>query len=431
MMDYDLAVIGAGWAGFNAALRAKELGLKVILIEKDQLGGTCLNRGCIPTKSIIQSAKVYALTGKSKTFGIETQSPKINFSEIQARKDKIINQLRQGMNFMLKGIDFMNARAEFIDVNNLRVDSKEVSAKSILVACGSKPLELANLKFDHKKIISSDDILEIKELPRTVLIIGGGVIGSEFASLLSAFGVKVSLVEKMPQLLPGEDNEIAARLQTIFKKKGVAVNTNTDALNFNFDDYDLILLCVGRQPNFAGLGLENAAVTIEKNRVLTNEYLGTNISGIYAAGDCTSRIMLAHLAAYQGCVAAENIASPAHLKKADNPNVPNCIFTDPEIASVGLNEERAKAQGIDIKVNRFDFQGLGMARIIEENQGFLKIVSDKNTDRLLGASIIGPRATELIATLTLALTANLELSIIRKTLFAHPTISESIGEALR
>jgi dihydrolipoamide dehydrogenase len=431
MMDYDLAVIGAGWAGFNAALRAKELGLKVILIEKDQLGGTCLNRGCIPTKSIIQSAKVYALTGKSKTFGIETQSPKINFSEIQARKDKIINQLRQGMNFMLKGIDFMNARAEFIDVNNLRVDSKEVSAKSILVACGSKPLELANLKFDHKKIISSDDILEIKELPRTVLIIGGGVIGSEFASLLSAFGVKVSLVEKMPQLLPGEDNEIAARLQTIFKKKGVAVNTNTDALNFNFDDYDLILLCVGRQPNFAGLGLENAAVTIEKNRVLTNEYLGTNISGIYSAGDCTSRIMLAHLAAYQGCVAAENIASPAHLKKADNPNVPNCIFTDPEIASVGLNEERAKAQGIDIKVNRFDFQGLGMARIIEENQGFLKIVSDKNTDRLLGASIIGPRATELIATLTLALTANLELSIIRKTLFAHPTISESIGEALR
>jgi dihydrolipoamide dehydrogenase len=430
-MDYDLAVIGAGWAGFNAALRVKELGLKVVLIEKDQLGGTCLNRGCIPTKTIIQSAKVYSLTRKSSVFGIEIQSSGINFNEIQARKDKVTGQLRQGMNFMLKGIDFMNAKAELLGPNVIRAGGKELSAKFILVACGSKPLELADLRFDHKKIVSSDDILNLKELPRTLLIIGGGVIGCEFASIFAAFGVKVSVVEKMPQLLPGEDKEIARKLESIFKKKGIGVNTNTDALNFSFDNYDLVLLCVGRVPNLTDLGLENAGVNQEKGRILTNEYLRTNIPGIYAAGDCTGKTMLAHFAAYQGYLAAENIANPSCLKKADNNNIPNCIFTDPEIASVSLNEEKAKTKRVDIKINKFDFLGLGMARIMDETEGFIKIISDRNTGQVLGASIIGPRATELIATLTLAVSARLKLCQIRETIFAHPTISESIGEALK
>ena len=430
-MDYDLAVIGAGWAGFNAGLRAKELGLKVALIEKDSLGGTCLNRGCIPTKAIIQSAKVYSLTRKSSVFGIEIQSPGINFNEIQARKDKVIGQLRQGMNFMLKGIDFMNAQAELLGPNRLRAGDKELNTKFVLVTCGSKPLELTGLRFDHKKIVSSDDILNLKELPRTLLIIGGGVIGCEFASLFSAFGVKVSVVEKMPQLLPGEDSELARKLESIFKKKGIGVNTNTDAGNFNFDNYDLVLLCVGRTPNLTDLGLEKIGVKLEKGRVIVDDYLSTNIPGIYAAGDCTGILMLAHFAAYQGCLAAENIANPSCRKKADNIDIPNCIFTDPEISSVGLNEEKARTQGLDIKINKFDFLGLGMARIMEETEGFIKMISDKNTDQVLGASIIGPRATELIATLTLAVSARLKLCQIRRTIFAHPTISESISEALK
>jgi dihydrolipoamide dehydrogenase len=430
-MDYDLAVIGAGWAGFNAGLKAKELGLKVALIEKAELGGTCLNRGCIPTKSIIQSAKVYSLAKKCSVFGIRTQPSTVNFSEIQARKNRLIGELRQGMNFMLKGIDFINARAVVLGPQRLMVNGKELSARFILVACGSKPLELTNLKFDHKKIVSSDDILNLKELPGTLLIIGGGVIGSEFASLFAAFGVRVTVAEKMPQLLPGEDSETARKLESIFKKKGIAVNTNTDASNLNFDNYDLVLLCVGRAPDVTGLGLEKIGVKPEKGKILTDEYLGTDISGIYAAGDCTGKIMLAHFAAYQGRLAAENIANPSGPRKIDSTAVPSCIFTDPEIASVGLNEEKARAQGIDIKINRFDFMGLGMARIMDETDGFVKIISDKSTDRLLGASIIGPRATELIATITTAISAGLKLSQAREIIFAHPTVSESIGEALR
>ncbi len=430
-MDYDLAVIGAGWAGFNAAIRAKELGLKVVLIEKDSLGGTCLNRGCIPTKTIIQSAKVYSLARKSDIFGVQIQSPAINFTQIQVRKEKIVEQLRRGMNFMLKGIDLVNEQARFLGPKTIKTGSRQISAKSILIASGSKPLELGNLRLDHRKIISSDDILNLKELPRTLLIIGGGVIGCEFASLFATFGVKVSVVEKMPQLLPGEDKEIARKLESIFKKKGITVNTNSDASNFDFANYDLVLVCVGRAPDLTGLGLENAGVNTQKGRILTDEYLATNINGIYAAGDCTGKVMLAHFAAYQGCLAAENIAnaSGSGPKKADNTDIPSCIFTDPEIASVGLNEEKAGTQGLEIEINKFDFLGSAMARIMEEAEGLVKIISDKNTDRILGAALIGPRATELIATLTVAVSSRLKLAQIRQIIFAHPTVSEAIGEA--
>jgi len=430
-MDYDLAVIGAGWAGFNAAITAKELGLKVVLIEKAQLGGACLNRGCIPTKALIQSAKIYSLTKKSKAFGVKTSPPNIDFNEIQARKENLVRQLRQGMNFMLKGIDFINGPAQILGPNTVEADGKNFQSRCILIACGSKPIELANLKFDHQKIISSDDILNLKELPGSLLIIGGGVIGCEFASLFSTFGVKVDLVEKMPQLLPGEDKELAKKLETIFKKKGIRVNTNTDATNFNLNNYDLVLLCIGRVPDLSRLGLENIGVKLEKGKVVIDEYLKTDVPSIYAAGDCTGRIMLAHFAAYQGCLAAENIARPARLKKADNTTIPNCIFTDPEIASVGLDEEEARTQGVDIKINKFDFLGSGMARILDQTEGFIKIVSDKKTGRILGASIIGPAATELIATLTLAVSVGLKLCQIQDTVFAHPTLSESIGEALK
>lgn len=430
-MDYDLAVIGAGWAGFNAAVKAKELGLNVVLIEKAQLGGTCLNRGCIPTKALIQSAKIYSLVKKSKVFGVGISPPNIDFNEIQARKENLVRQLQQGMNLMLKGIVFINAQAHILGPNTVEAQDKNIQSKYILIACGSKPMELANLKFDHQKIISSDDILNLKELPRSLLIIGGGVIGCEFASLFSAFGVQVDLVEKMPQLLPGEDKELAKKLETIFKKKGIRVNTNTDAADFNLNNYDLVLLCIGRAPELVGLGLEKAGVKLEKGKVIVDEYLKTDIPSIYAAGDCTGTIMLAHFAAYQGCLAAANIAHPDRLKKADNTTVPNCIFTDPEIASVGLDEEEARTQGIDFKINKFDFLGSGMARILDQTEGFIKIVSDKKTGRILGASIIGPAATELIATLTLGVSAGLKLGQIQDTVFAHPTLSESIGEALK
>jgi dihydrolipoamide dehydrogenase len=335
------------------------------------------------------------------------------------------------MEFTLKGIDFFNAEAKILSNEELQVENQIIKTKNIIIATGSRPLELNALRFDGKKIVSSDEILNLKQIPKLLLIIGGGVIGCEFASLFSTLGSEVSIVEKMPQVLPGEDKEIARKLETLFKKKGIKVNTNTDATSIDLGNYDLVLLCIGRVPHVDNLGLDKIGVRLEKNKVIVDEYLKTSIDNIYAAGDCTGDIMLAHFAAYQGCVAAENIASPTTAKKADNKNVPNCIFTDPEIASVGLNEEKAQNKGWDIKINRFDFLGSGMARILDETEGFIKIISDKKTGQILGASIIGPRATELIAILTVAISSCLKPSQIQDTIFAHPTLSECINEALR
>lgn len=431
-MDYDLAIIGAGWAGFNASLKARELGLKTLLVEKAEIGGTCLNRGCIPTKALIQSAKVYSLSKKSSQFGIDiTTSPGINFTKIQERKDRIIQQLRQGMQFMLKNIDFLNAEARILSNEELRIGDQNIKTKFILIATGSEPMEAGGLKFDEKLVISSDDILNLKEIPNSLLIIGGGVIGCEFASLFSALGTEVSVVEKMPQILPAEDREVAKKLQAIFKKKGIKINTNTDATSVDLKDYDLVLLCVGRIPKIRDLGLENIDIKLERNKIVVDEYLKTSINNIYAAGDCTAKTMLAHFAAYQGNIAAENIARPDSPKRVGESGIPNCIFTDPQIASVGLNEETAQGKGIDIKISKFDFLASGMARILDETEGFIKVISDQKTEQILGASIIGPRATELIGILTLAISSRLKTSQIQEAIFAHPTLSECINEALK
>jgi len=428
---YDLTIIGAGWAGFSAAIKARNLGLKVALIEKEQVGGTCLNRGCIPTKALIQSAKVYSLIKKSQNFGIEAASPKINFLQVQERKEKIIQQLRAGMQFMLKGVDYLNAQAQILSSQEIKVGNDTIKTKSILIATGSKPLELRDIKSDAKKIISSDDILKLKEIPRSLLIIGGGVIGSEFASLFAAFESQVTIAELTPQLLPTEDKEAAKKLESCFKKKGIKVNTSCDVKTLDLNSFDLVLVCVGRSANTEGLGLESLGVKLDRGKIEVSEYLQTSLQNIYAAGDCTGKTMLAHYAAYQGEIAAENCVNPSNLKKADNTNIPSCIFTDPEIASIGLKEEDAAAKGLDIKVNKLDFLGSGMARIIDETEGFIKIISDKKTGEVLGATIIGPKATELIGILTVAVSSGLKVPQLRETIFAHPTLHESIHEAIK
>ncbi|MEK6727352.1 MAG: dihydrolipoyl dehydrogenase [Candidatus Omnitrophota bacterium] len=428
---YDLVIVGAGWAGFNAALKAKDLGKKCCLIEKSQVGGTCLNLGCIPTKTLIQSAKVFTLIKKSATFGLEDITPKINLQKVQERKEKIVAGLRQGMQSSLKGIDFLSAPAQFLSNEEIKAGGKNIKAKNILIATGSKPIELPAFKFDSKITLSSDDILNLKEIPASLLIIGGGVIGCEFASLFSILGAQVTVVEKMPQLLPGEDSEVARKLEIIFKKKGVKVHTNTDAQTFDTKNYSLTLVCVGRAPRTEGMGLAEIGVKLERGKILVDEYLKTNINNIYSAGDCTAKIMLAHFAAYQGVIAAENIANLNSPKKADNSIIPNCIFTDPEIASIGSSEEKAKNKGIDIKINKFDFLGSGMARILDEAEGFIKVISEARTGQILGASIIGPKSTELIAAFGVSITNQLKISQIKDTIFAHPTLSESIHEALK
>ncbi|MBI4708531.1 MAG: dihydrolipoyl dehydrogenase [Candidatus Omnitrophica bacterium] len=428
---YDLVIIGAGWAGFNAALKAKELGLKVCLIEQSNVGGTCLNKGCIPTKTLIQSAKVFALTKKLHSFGIEAGESKLIFSRVQERKDSIIDHLQKGMKFMLKGIDFINSKAEFLSSDEVSAGSQNIKSEYFLIATGSEAIELPFMKFDSKRIISSDEILNLKELPDTLLIVGGGVIGCEFASLFSTLGSKVTIVEKMMQLLPQEDKEISRRIELSFKKKNIIIHTNTDVRNLNLSEYALALVCVGRSPTFKGLKLENAGLKIENNKITVDDYLRTSVKNIYAAGDCTGKTMLAHYASYQGEIAALNIAKQDQPKKADNKYIPNCIFTDPEIGSVGLNEETAKAAGIEISVKKFDFLASGMARILDETEGFIKIICNNKTDEIIGASILGPRATELIGILTLAASCKLRPNVFSDIVFAHPTLTESIGEILK
>jgi dihydrolipoamide dehydrogenase len=427
---YDLAIIGAGWAGANAAKRARELGLKTILIERGELGGTCLNRGCIPTKALLQSAKIYNLTKKSRNFGISVDNPRFDFAQIQGRKDKLVGQLRQGLDFLLKGVEVVPGEARVISPSCLRIADKEIRAKAVIIASGSRPMQLETLQFDGQKVISSDELLTIKNLPLSLLIIGGGVIGCEFATLFSSLGTSVTIVEKLPQLLPGVDREVARKLETIFKKKGIQVNLNSDAQKFSFSDYELVLLCIGRVPDSRGFGLEEAGVKLEKERVVVDEYLRTNVPGIYSAGDCTGQVMLAHFASYQGVIAVQNIAHPENPQKASQAIVPSCIFSDPEIACLGPDEEWLAQQGQEVAVHKFDFLGSGMARLMDEAEGFIKILSDKQSGQILAASMIGPKVTELISVLGLGASCHITISQLKETIFAHPTLSESIREAI-
>lgn len=424
---YDLAVIGAGWAGFNAAQRAKDLKLKVCLIESAKIGGTCLNHGCIPTKVLIACAKAFSLAEKSSVFGIELENLRVNFVKIQARKNKIVDQLAQGMKARLAGIDFINSGAQLVSPQEIKVDGRLINAKFILIASGSRPVGLAGLEFDQEKIISSDQALELTEIPQSLLIIGAGVIGCEFASLFSILGSKVTLAEKMPHLLPEQDQDLARKLEVIFKKKSIQVITGADVSAIKPQDYSRVIVCVGRASNIAGLGLENLGIKLENGRIGVDDYLKTSVANIYAAGDCASRIMLAHYAAYQGITAVENMVSN-NKHKANNPVVPACIFTQPQLASVGLNEDAAMAAGLAVKVGKFDFRASGAAWIIDETEGFIKVISNGQTQEVIGASIIGPLASELIAIFSMAVSLHLTLSQIRAIIFAHPTLAESIHE---
>ena len=426
---YDLAIIGAGWAGFNAALRAKEFNLSVCLIDQDALGGVCLNQGCIPTKTLIQSAKVYSLIKKSSLFGVEIDAARLDLNKVLERKEKIIRQLASGMQFMLKGVDFVNAHAEFLSANEIKAGERIIQAKNIIIATGSSALELPQLKFDQSGILSSTQLLNIKSIPEKLLVLGGGVIGCEFASLFAALGSKVTLVEKCPQLLPGVDAEIARKLENVFKKRGLEVKTNHQVSKSDTCNYTLSLLCVGRAPSFSGLGLEKLGLKLEKNKIVIDDYLATSVPNIYFAGDCTAKLMLAHYAAYQGRLAVDNILGKKI--KADNAVVPNCIFTDPQISTLGLSESEAEAKGLNIKINKFDFLASAAARILDETDGFIKVISDKDTGQLLGASVIGPQACELSAVFSVVFSAHLKIEDLRRMIFAHPTLAESVQECLK
>lgn len=424
---YDLIVIGAGWAGCSAASYASKRGHKVALIERDRIGGTCLNYGCIPTKTILQTTKLLSQFRKSSKFAISADSCAVDLARLDQRLREVNSQLKAGLDFMVKSakVEFIKASARIINPNQVSLGDKILDAKYILIATGSRPIELPGIRFDFERIISSAEALNIAKVPGKILIIGGGVIGCEFAQIYFSLGAEVGIVELTSCLLPGIDKEAAKKIEMIFKKRGIKVFTDTDACAMDLAGYDKVLLCVGRRPHSDCA--EGIDLNKDKGRILVNEYLQTSQPNIYAAGDCIGGYLLAHTASYEGRLAAENILG-GNKVKANYKSVPSCVFTNPEIACAGLSEEEARRNYPEIIIKKFDFRAVGMSHVLDETEGFVKIICD-NTEKIIGAVIIGPRAAELIHILNLAVSNDLTLNHLRDTIFAHPTLSESILEA--
>ena len=426
---YDLIVIGAGWAGFSAAEYASKHGFKTALIERDALGGTCLNYGCMPTKTLLNTTKLLSQLKKSAKFGISVGAVSVDLQQLNHRVNEVISHLKAGIESLVKvnKIDLITGSARIKTPTKIEVNGQVLKTKYILIATGSRPMELPGIKFDGNKIISSTEALGLTMLPESLLIIGGGVIGCEFAEVFLTLGSKVEIVELTENLLPGIDKEVAKKIEVALKKKGAKISLKTDASTLDFNSYEKVLLCVGRVPQS---DCWDGALDIQKERskIMVNEFLQTNIPTIYAAGDCIGGYLLAHAASYEGRLAVTNMLAN-NKEKVSYKAIPAGIFTNPEIATVGLREEEARKKYPEIIIKKFDFRALGMSYVIDEMDGFIKIIADKD-ENLIGASIIGPKATELIHVLTVALNNGLQLRHIRDTIFAHPTISEIIAETL-
>jgi len=418
---YDLAIIGGGWAGFNAAIEASKLGKKVCLIEKDLIGGTCLNRGCIPTKILIHLTKKHHQQLKFETLDFQTE------------KKDIVSKLQYGMTSTLKasGVDFIKGSALIVSNEKLIVteEDKEVQAKFILIAAGSEPKDLPFLKFDHKHIVSSDDLLKLNSYPKRILIVGGGVIGCEFASALNKTEAEITVVEILDRLLPMFDVDISKKLEQSFKKKGITVKTSHNVKEEDLKAYDLVLLCLGRGFNSKKLCSSSIDIKLDKGGfVIVDDFLKTSQPNIYAAGDCTGGLQLAHVASFEAVRAVRNMF--AKPEKINYNAVPASVFTDPEIAQIGTNEIEAKSKNLNIKIIKKPFSLVGMAHIYKQTDGFLKLIIDQDSQQILGASIVGPQATELINTLSVVVTYKLKLGDLKDLIFAHPSISEIFVEAI-
>src|SRR6202165_118390 len=465
---FDLVVIGGGPGGYVAALRAAQLGAKVAVGEKDRVGGTCLVRGCIPTKALLQSSELYTLAKEGAPFGLVADGIGFDWALAQKRKTAVVDQLVKGVEGLLKagGVTTLKGSARLAGKGGVDVSGDQVQAKDIVIATGSAiariPLPGAELTID------SDQILELKEVPRRLAVIGGGVVGMEFAAMFAALGSKVTVLEMLPQVLAMVDSDLVAAYTKHLNGLGAVVHTNSkvaevvkqkSGLQVRFShggeggavDADQVLLAVGRVPYTHGLDAEKAGVKLERGRVVVDEHLRTDADGIWAIGDVIGGIMLAHVASYEGVCAVENIAghrggapgsgfagpaatggeSPPQIKSRvpDYHAAPNCVYTDPEIAHVGIGEKEAKEKGLDVKVGRFPFAASGRALALGQAGGLVQALADSQSGKLLGAHIIGPRATDLIAEATLAIQNGLTLEQIDLTIHAHPTLPESLMEA--
>jgi len=442
-----ITIIGGGVGGYPAAIRAARMGAEVTLIERDALGGTCLNRGCIPTKALLQSAAVVATIKHSDVFGIRNNGYDIDFSAVMKRKNEIVRRLCLGVKSLLtaKKVKIVKGTAAFIDERTVEIveTGERIAADNILIASGSKSGKIPIEGIDGPHIMNSDQILTIQSLPKSVIIIGGGVIGVEFAQFFNEMGTDVTILELMPNLIPGLDHEVATVLKKIIAKSGIKVITSAtvkrireqkgqQVVCYAIGDEELestaeeVILTVGRTPDFSDLQIDRIGIACEGGAIAVNDHMETSIPGIYASGDVVGGIMLAHVASAEGECAVKNALG--HESVMSYRAVPSCIYTTPEVACAGLTEEEARKTH-DIQIGRFSFRGNGKALILNDTEGMVKIVSDKQHGEILGVHIIGPHATDMISEAALAMNMEATVEELAHTIHPHPTISEAIMEA--
>jgi len=458
--EYDVVVVGAGTGGYVAAIRAAQLGLKVAVVEKQKaLGGTCLLWGCIPTKALLEHAHALKIVQHSKEWGISIgqSAVAIDMSRVQERKDRIVGGLTKGVEFLFKKnkIDWIKGTARLTGQGGVEVFEGDVQTlaarKEIIVATGSAPRSVPGIAIDRTRIITSDEAIHLKQVPKSIVILGSGAVGVEFASIFRRFGSEVTVVELLPRLVPVEDEAVSAELEKSFRKQGIKIHTGAKVTGATVSgagvdvsaqladgtattiNAEYLLVATGRGPVTTGLNAEGVGLQIERGYIKVDELFRTSVPGISAIGDVITfgtpgHPQLAHVSSAEGIIAAERIAGQ-HVRPINYDHVPGCTYCDPEIGSVGLTEREAKERGFDVRVGMFPFGVLGRAKMSGETEGFVKIVADKASDDVLGFHMIGSRSTELVAEATLALRLQSTVEDLIRTIHAHPTMAEAVAEA--
>ncbi|MDQ6767912.1 MAG: dihydrolipoyl dehydrogenase [Candidatus Eremiobacteraeota bacterium] len=447
---YDVIVIGGGPGGYSAAIRLGQLGKHVLCVEQERLGGVCLNWGCMPTKALLHIGEVINAAREVKDMGIDFPEPKINLASLNKWKSKMVDDLVNGIGTLFKAnkVESVSGTAELVDATSVRVkknsgSAETLSAKDVIVATGSEPVSLPGFDRNGRTILNSNDSVSLADLPKSILILGAGVIGLEFATIYKRLGADVTVVELADRALGDTDLEISTLMLRLLKKQGINIHLKTKASSATVKggkvsavlegeinetrDYDKVLVAVGRRARTSGIGLEKIGAKLERGYVAVDAQRRTNVPHLYAVGDCAGPPLLAHKAMREGVVAAEVIAGQASAY--DPMAVPNCVYTDPQLATAGLSEEQAKAAGYDVTLGRFRLAALGRARTVGISDGMVKIVGDKKTDFVLGVHIISPTAESMIAEAVLAIEMGATVEDIGLTIHPHPTFSESIMEA--
>ena len=451
-MDFDVVVLGSGPGGYVTAIRAAQLGFKTAVIEKESLGGVCLNWGCIPTKALLKSANVFEYINHASDYGIEVKDSKVNFTDVIKRSRTVANGMSGGVQFLMKKnkIEVIMGTGKVkpgkkIEVTAADGSTKTVNGKHIIIATGGRSRELPSLKQDGKKIIGYREAMTLEKMPKKMVVVGSGAIGVEFAYFYNAMGVDVTIVEYAPNVVPVEDEDISKQLARTFKKNGIKIMLESEVTKVDTSgtgckvsvktkkgeetlEADIVLSAVGVVANIENIGLEDVGIATDKGKIMVNDYYKTNIDGYYAIGDCVPGQALAHVASAEGIICVEKIKGE-HVQPLDYGNIPGCTYCSPEISSVGMTEKAAKEAGYELKVGKFPFSASGKASAAGHKDGFVKVIYDAKYGELLGAHMIGANVTEMIAEIVVARKLETTGHEMLKAVHPHPTMSEAIMEA--